>query len=65
MEKTTAINKAWHAAHPMPKNPTLQQRIDWHLAHQQHCNCRPGFPAKLLEALKEKKIKLPAGVKLK
>jgi hypothetical protein len=26
------INATWHRAHPMPKNPTVDQRIEWHLA---------------------------------
>jgi len=34
------LNKEWHLAHPMPKNPTLQQRIDWHSEHAKHCGCR-------------------------
>ncbi len=24
----------------MPKNPTLDQRIDWHVAHAKACGCR-------------------------
>ena len=46
------INAAWHAAHRMPKNPTTEQRIEWHLAHAAQCACRrppPGVVA-LLEA---------------
>ncbi|MFD2872891.1 hypothetical protein ACFS5N_10465 [Mucilaginibacter ximonensis] len=35
------INKSWHKAHPMPANPSLEQRIAWHLEHQQNCGCRP------------------------
>lgn len=65
MAKISTLNRAWHAAHPMPKNPSLQQRIDWHLAHQQHCGCRPGLPAKLQEAMKKLKIKIPARAKVK
>ena len=41
------INSAWHERHVMPKNPTLEQRIAWHRAHQKSCACRP-IPAKLL-----------------
>ncbi|MBB5396863.1 hypothetical protein [Mucilaginibacter sp. AK015] len=40
------INKAWHKMNVMPKNATIDQRICWHLAHQQNCGCRP-IPAKL------------------
>lgn len=38
-------NKAWHAQHPMPKNPTLAQRLAWHQAHATACACRPVPPA--------------------
>ncbi|MEX1255568.1 MAG: hypothetical protein WEE64_14615 [Dehalococcoidia bacterium] len=41
-----AINKAWHEAHRMPKNPSLEQRIAWHREHAKHCACRP-IPEKL------------------
>ena len=36
-----AINADWHAQHPMPPNATLAQRVTWHLAHAEHCGCRP------------------------
>jgi hypothetical protein len=35
------MNKEWHLAHKMPKNPTLEQRIKWHTAHAKNCACRP------------------------
>lgn len=35
------VNAEWHRANPMPKNPTLDERIAWHLAHAEHCGCRP------------------------
>jgi hypothetical protein len=35
------MNKEWHAKHKMPKNPSFEQMVAWHLAHQQHCSCRP------------------------
>ena len=38
------INAEWHAAHPMPKNATLDQRVEWHLEHQRECHCREGLP---------------------
>lgn len=34
------MNKAWHEAHKMPKNPTHAQRVQWHIAHAKHCACR-------------------------
>ena len=53
------LNKEWHLAHPMPKNPSLEQRIEWHLAHLQHCNCRRELPEKLKAEMKKLKIKIP------
>ncbi|MDO9473363.1 MAG: hypothetical protein Q7J28_09940 [Caulobacter sp.] len=35
------MNGAWHKAHPMPKNPTREQRIAWHAEHARECACRP------------------------
>jgi hypothetical protein len=34
------INKEWHEANRMPKNPTRQQRLDWHIEHSRSCSCR-------------------------
>ena len=50
------INKEWHLKHKMPKNPTLEQRIKWHLAHEKHCTCRP-IPDKLNAVIDSMKIK--------
>ena len=33
-------NKAWHEAHKMPKNPSLEQRLEWHVKHAANCSCR-------------------------
>ncbi|MBW7944096.1 hypothetical protein H3C70_01750 [Patescibacteria group bacterium] len=49
------INADWHKSHRMPKNPTLEQRIQWHLEHQKHCHCRP-ISGKLLEEMKKRKL---------
>ena len=35
------MNEGWHSAHPMPKNPTIDERVDWHLEHAKDCGCRP------------------------
>jgi peptidoglycan/xylan/chitin deacetylase (PgdA/CDA1 family) len=53
------MNKDWHAANPMPKRPTLQQRIDWHREHQNHCACRE-IPKSLLPHLKTKASPRPS-----
>ncbi len=47
------INEKWHKAHRMPKNASIEQRIQWHREHQKHCSCRP-IPTKLLEILKKR-----------
>jgi hypothetical protein len=51
--KPPKLNKAWHEKHRMPVNATLDQRIQWHLEHRQHCGCRP-IPAKLAATMKAK-----------
>jgi hypothetical protein len=37
----------------MPAKATLDQRMKWHLAHRNHCGCRP-IPAKLAAAMQAK-----------
>jgi hypothetical protein len=51
------LNKEWHLRHVMPKNPTIDQRIEWHLAHHKHCACRE-IPPKLIEEMKKRGIKI-------
>jgi hypothetical protein len=43
--KPEKLNAAWHKSHRMPKNPTPEQRLEWHLAHAQACGCRPVPPS--------------------
>jgi hypothetical protein len=49
------INKTWHLANKMPKNPNLDQRIEWHIEHVKNCKCRP-LHGKILEEIKKKGI---------
>ncbi|HQF36288.1 MAG TPA: hypothetical protein PLL26_01435 [Candidatus Dojkabacteria bacterium] len=35
------INREWHLANKMPKNPTHQQRMKWHIEHNKNCQCYP------------------------
>ncbi len=42
------INREWHLANKMPKNPSIEKRIKWHLDHAKNCTCRP-MPKKLKE----------------
>ena len=59
------INAEWPRANPMPKNPTLDQRAAWHVAHAQACGCREMPDSIRLEAerrsLIEPKTKAPPG----
>lgn len=50
------LNKEWHLKHKMPKNPTFEQRVKWHLEHQKHCACRP-IEGKLAEEMIKRGIK--------
>jgi hypothetical protein len=52
---TSKINREWHEKNKMPKNPTFEQRVAWHLAHREHCPCRP-IPEKLAAEMKKKNI---------
>lgn len=55
MDQNLKLNKEWHLAHRMPKNPTIEQRIDWHLEHAKHCRCRE-IPAKLVAEMTKRGI---------
>jgi hypothetical protein len=57
------INKEWHVAHPMPKNPSIEQRIEWHVEHRKNCACRD-IPPKLKVEIKKRNIKPRLGRKL-
>ena len=52
--KGSRINKQWHDANRMPKNPSVEQRIQWHVQHAQSCVCRP-IPPKLQEIIDKRK----------
>ena len=55
------INAEWHRAHPMPKNATLDQRIEWHLAHARACGCRE-IAGKLRDEMVGRGIKIPSRI---
>ena len=52
------MNAAWHKAHPIPKNPTLDQRVAWHLDHARNCGCRP-IAGKIRYEMLKRGIKVP------
>jgi hypothetical protein len=47
------MNSSWHKKHPMPKKPSLQQRVQWHLAHAKACGCR-GIPKTVIAELRRR-----------
>ncbi len=57
------INKEWHLRNPMPKNPSVEQRIAWHIEHLKHCQCRKDVPAKLKVEMIKRNIPVPRALK--
>ena len=51
------LNTTWHLANKMSKNATIEQRIQWHLEHLKHCQCRTDFPEKLKTEMINRDIK--------
>jgi hypothetical protein len=51
------INVAWHLANKMPKNPTLDQRVIWHVDHARNCHGR-SLAGKILDEIKKRGIKV-------
>jgi len=35
-------NAEWHQKHRLPENPTLDQRVSWHMEHARRCACQAG-----------------------
>jgi hypothetical protein len=48
------INKEWHLKNRMPKNPTFEERMNWHIEHSKHCACRE-MPDKLRKEIESYK----------
>jgi hypothetical protein len=57
MKPIPKLNKTWHEAHRMPKNPTLEQRLAWHVEHARNCACR-FMPESIKAELKKRGIKI-------
>lgn len=53
-----ALNAAWHSKNPMPRNATLDQRIEWHIANARACGCRE-IPASVLKELRRRGAPVP------
>jgi hypothetical protein len=41
----------------MPKHPTMEQRIAWHIEHKKNCGCRD-MPEKLKVEIKSRKLEI-------
>jgi hypothetical protein len=50
-----SINATWHKKHPMGMGTTLDQRVEWHVAHAKACDCRKeALPPTILKELKRR-----------
>lgn len=52
------INAAWHKAHRMPADASIEERIVWHLEHARNCPCRK-ISRKLKEEMEKRQIEIP------
>ena len=53
------LNASWHEANRMPARASLDERVEWHLAHAKACACR-GLPAGILKELERRGIPPPS-----
>jgi len=54
IERIMDKNTDWHSKHKLPKNPTMDQRVNWHIEHARRCTCRHSVDPVLLEELKRR-----------
>ena len=52
------MNATWHQRHAMPKSPSLEKRVRWHMAHAKACGCR-GIPQPIVAELRRRGISVP------
>jgi hypothetical protein len=62
MKENSKINAGWHKLHPMPHHATIDQRIEWHLQHLRHCQCRTDLPEILKEEMRKRGIAVPSQI---
>ena len=53
VEFDSSPNTEWHLKHQLPQNPTLDQRVKWHMEHARRCPC-PSQDEDILEELKKR-----------
>jgi hypothetical protein len=35
------LNRTWHERHRLGSGASLDERVQWHVAHAEACGCRP------------------------
>jgi hypothetical protein len=50
------LNKEWHLKNKMPKNPSFDERIKWHIDHSKNCSCRE-MPESIRKEIIKRKLK--------
>lgn len=50
------LNKGWHQKNKMTVNPTLDERINWHIAHSKNCSCRE-IPDSIRKEINKREVK--------
>lgn len=58
------INREWHEAHKLPRDATLERRLDWHLSHAANCGCR-AMPDSIRRELEHRGLIVPTPQSLK
>ena len=53
LEFESSQNAEWHLRNKIPKNPTLDQRVKWHIEHARNCSCPP-LDGEISEELKKR-----------
>ena len=51
-------NREWHATPRRPLNPSLEQRLEWHLGHAANCRCRE-MPDSIRQELEKRGLAIP------
>jgi len=51
------LNASWHTQNPMPKNASLEMRIQWHIEYTKNCACTE-IPLEIQRELPKRKIKI-------
>ena len=48
------VNADWHRQHKLGKHASLDDRVRWHLAHLEACDCRRDLPASVVTELRRR-----------